>query len=641
MPDARCARLAGVVLAGLLLLLPSCGGDDGTGGTRVPTAIAIVQGTGQQGPAGLTLGTRIIAQATDRRGGVPGVTITFSIPAGQGGFVNPTSGVTDPSGQVSVAWTLGGVLGAQTLTATASGLSGVVSATATTGPPAVVSPTSEVAQYVVVGRVVPIPPAVRVTDAFGNPAAGVQVTFLPGVLGGSLTGAVKVTDPAGNAAADSWRIGGLAAEYTVLAQTPTGASARFSAFGLPATVAIVRGNGQSANAGTLIPVPPSVIAIDEAGQPLANVQVIFAVTQGGGRATGTNRFTDASGVAEVGGWILGTTPGPNQLEAQVTGVIPVSFQATGVAGTVATLEAAGPQSQNGLAGNFALSPAVLLLDGSGSPVAGHPVTFEVTQGDGTIAGGGATSDFQGRAALSAWRLGSPGPHTVRASVGALAPVSFDATASSVPASEYDIEIRYTGTQPTASQLAAFDQARARWESVILGDLTDIPVNVPASTFGCYPALNETIDDLVIFASLVNIDGPFGVLGRAGPCLIRSASRLTVVGIMEFDLADLDRLENEGALNGTILHEMAHVFGFGTLWEDQGLLDGAGSGNPIYNGGFARGAFLAAAAPGTTFTGTPIPVEGNGAPGTRDAHWRETTVDNELMTGFLDPGPNPL
>jgi hypothetical protein len=37
----------------------------------------------------------------------------------------------------------------------------------------------------------------------------------------------------------------------------------------------------------------------------------------------------------------------------------------------------------------------------------------------------------------------------------------------------------------------------------------------------------------------------------------------------------------------------------------------------------------------------VPVENLGGPGTRDAHWRETTFGNELMTGFLNPGSNPV
>jgi hypothetical protein len=37
----------------------------------------------------------------------------------------------------------------------------------------------------------------------------------------------------------------------------------------------------------------------------------------------------------------------------------------------------------------------------------------------------------------------------------------------------------------------------------------------------------------------------------------------------------------------------------------------------------------------------FPLRTGGGPGTRDGHWREFVFANELMTGFLNPGPNPV
>ena len=37
----------------------------------------------------------------------------------------------------------------------------------------------------------------------------------------------------------------------------------------------------------------------------------------------------------------------------------------------------------------------------------------------------------------------------------------------------------------------------------------------------------------------------------------------------------------------------------------------------------------------------VPVANTGGPGTADAHWRESVFDNELMTGYIDSGSNPL
>jgi len=49
--------------------------------------------------------------------------------------------------------------------------------------------------------------------------------------------------------------------------------------------------------------------------------------------------------------------------------------------------------------------------------------------------------------------------------------------------------------------------------------------------------------------------------------------------MYFDHGDTEGLEFKGHLEGTIPHEMAHVIGFGTLWNHLGLLhDPAGHGH---------------------------------------------------------------
>jgi hypothetical protein len=178
---------------------------------------------------------------------------------------------------------------------------------------------------------------------------------------------------------------------------------------------------------------------------------------------------------------------------------------------------------------------------------------------------------------------------------------------------------------TASQQAIFQQAANRWAQVITGDLPNATYNGIA------------VDDVLIHASGVGIDGSGGILGQAGPDRFRSGSLLPIHGIMEFDTADLAQLEASGGLFHVIVHEMGHVLGIGTLWSSLGLLSGAGSNNPIFIGPQATAAYNQIF--GTNAGG--VPVENTGGGGTRDAHWRESMFDNELMTGFLNSGSNPL
>ncbi len=81
--------------------------------------------------------------------------------------------------------------------------------------------------------------------------------------------------------------------------------------------------------------------------------------------------------------------------------------------------------------------------------------------------------------------------------------------------------------------------------------------------------------------------------------------------MEFDTADLADMEADGSLYSVILHEMGHVLGIGTIWEDAGLLVGAGTNNPRFTGAQAVAAYNAIF--GTNATG--VPVEQNGGAGT--------------------------
>jgi Leishmanolysin/Viral BACON domain len=203
---------------------------------------------------------------------------------------------------------------------------------------------------------------------------------------------------------------------------------------------------------------------------------------------------------------------------------------------------------------------------------------------------------------------------------------------------YDIQLEFVGPDFTPTRQAIFKQAAARWGEIIVADLQDLiseTGDLPATNKVCgfaTPAFVGTIDDLLIFASIAPIDGKGKVLGQAGPALIRKDNSLTLVGCMQFDVADVQTLETEGTFTQTILHEMGHVLGFGSLWVDLALLDktcpGTSSGPFDFTG---KNAVLEFGTLGKS--GNP-PVENNFGAGTQCSHWDEDTFDNELMTGFL-------
>jgi leishmanolysin/pre-peptidase len=186
---------------------------------------------------------------------------------------------------------------------------------------------------------------------------------------------------------------------------------------------------------------------------------------------------------------------------------------------------------------------------------------------------------------------------------------------------FDIQLSFSGL--TASQQAIFEQAAQRWESIIVGDLPNASYN------------GLVVDDLLIGASAVSIDGTGGVLGQAGYDRLRgsTAGGLPYHGTMQFDTADLAAMQANGTLLGVIEHEMGHVLGIGTLWSSRGLLVGASTSNPIFTGAQATAEYNALF--GTSAAG--VPVENTGGSGTRNSHWRESVFSNEIMTGWIGPG----
>jgi hypothetical protein len=203
-------------------------------------------------------------------------------------------------------------------------------------------------------------------------------------------------------------------------------------------------------------------------------------------------------------------------------------------------------------------------------------------------------------------------------------------------SNFTIAIRYVGAL-TARQKEAVTRGVARWQTAITRDLADIPVSAPAaSCFPSQPALNERVDDVLIFVEFVDIDGAGSVLGQAGPCYIRSDNTLPVIGYLKLDAADLELMERRGTLDDVVLHEMGHVLGIGTLWQDKNLLTGAGTEDPRFTGNAALTAYRMLGG-----SDAWIPVENTGSEGTRDGHWREGDFGSELMTGYINATPNAL
>ena len=181
------------------------------------------------------------------------------------------------------------------------------------------------------------------------------------------------------------------------------------------------------------------------------------------------------------------------------------------------------------------------------------------------------------------------------------------------AAPFTISVNFTGGL-TSSQQSIFSTAANIWMGLL-------PSYQPGISIA---ALN-------INASGVAFDGVGSILGGAGPDTLTTQGGYTLAttGTMQFDSADLANMESNGSLLPVILHEMAHVMGFGTLWTANGVyINNTGQ----YTGPAALSTYkVEFSQPSATF----IPVELGGSPGTANGHWTEFDGGGSL-TGIISP-----
>lgn len=401
---------------------------------------------------------------------------------------------------------------------------------------------------------------------------------------------------------------------------------------VPAVVALVTAMAPAAEVGTTLPAAPSFVVRDAAGNALAGVAVSIVVGEGGGSLRSAPSRT-ADGPTNVGQWTLGSRAGRNSLVVTAGQLAPFTITATGTPGPPVAMSAVRGNNQEAPAGDLVSQPlAALVTDRFDNPVAQQAIRFEVLGGGGTVAPETVQTDVDGIAAGVRWRLGPRSSiQTVRASMLPLA-TEFAARARS----DFTIDVRFPGTPPSAQFQEAFRNAAERIRTAVVGDLPDVSVqalDVSRCGGGAGVTLSESIDDIVIFATVAPIDGVGRVLARAGPCFVRNTTLQSLVGTMQFDDADAIPLLTSDRFEAVVLHEMLHVVGIGSLWRLKNLVSGSGTGDPRFNGpiGTARCVLTGF---GSQCDGG-VPLETLGGSGTAEVHWRESVFDRELMTGFAE------
>jgi hypothetical protein len=209
-----------------IIAVSSCG--DSTR-PKAPARLVVVAGADEA----ITVATAvdIVVRVEDVDGnGVPEVPVEFAVISGGGVLTTRSGEVTTSSGTASATFRLGQVAGVNTMRVSAAGLTPLtVSVTGVAGPTASIVKYEGDEQWASAGTAVAVPPAVRLTDAYGNPRPAVAVGFSVVAGGGNVVGPNAETDAAGIARPQGWTLGPTKGLNALTATTAGVHGVRFTA----------------------------------------------------------------------------------------------------------------------------------------------------------------------------------------------------------------------------------------------------------------------------------------------------------------------------------------------------------------------------------------------------------------------------
>ena len=388
--------------------------------------------------------------------------------------------------------------------------------------------------------------------------------------------------------------------------------------------------------------PGPAVQVRVAGAPAPAVPVRFTVREGDVSVRASLVSSDAAGWAMAATLVAGHRAGAFTLTAQVEGAPDVTLTLGGevLPGPAAQLRAVDGDDQRAAAGAMLPADVVVGVAASfGNPVPQSGVAVSFTALDGGQAAPAIVRTDADGLARATWQLGArQGPQTLRA-IAEDQELVFSATAGDARPFEIDLLYDDEGVLDVAAR-DALENAVARWEALIAGDLPDQTIRETAC--GLPEALlPRAVDDLLLVVRVQAFDGERGILASAGPrCLrsLRDGRYLPAVGELVLDAADLPRLLERGQLGEVLVHEVGHVLGLGTGWDDLGLLRAHGCDDAgCVEGRDTRylGAAGRAGWEDLGGRGEP-PVENTGGSGSIDRHWREDVLGNALMTSVISP-----
>jgi hypothetical protein len=407
-------------------------------------------------------------------------------------------------------------------------------------------------------------------------------------------------------------------------------------------LSLITGAAVACNDGTAPPVPKQlrIFAADSSLTAGGTTQVTAQVIDDRGNVMNGRTITFTSSMESVGtvstaGLFTSAGPAGQTVITATSGNFSDSLEIVVAAGPAVEMEQLTATYDTARISTVVTpSPTVRVIDAYGNGIAGVVVTFAVTSGGGSVAEANITTDANGKAYVI-WTVGPKmRNNTLSVSAAGLPTKGFTVFGDS----PFRVEVIYDPSI-TADEKNKVQAAVDKWRRLVHSDLGR--ADFGATGGSCNGHIIEgytSIKGLRLYVD-VSYDDTAGWLARATWCYAYDESRLPGVGFLEINTYYSDYMNSYGIFTDVVLHEIGHVIGFGTSWYQSALLAGADTDDPYFTGASAIQAFSNGF--GSTYTGPKVPVENVGGGGTRNAHWRESVFDDELMTGYAEYTSMPV
>lgn len=380
---------------------------------------------------------------------------------------------------------------------------------------------------------------VRVTDRFGDPVPEVLVRWSADG-GGSVNPAETTTDERGRAGTER-TLGSQPATYFTIARVEGLESpVTFTSTGLTARLVITSQLPAIATSGVPLAPQPTLQLQDADGTPIAREGVVVTVqiASGGGSLTGaTTATSNAAGEVAFTDLAIRGEPGTRRLIFAAEAFAPATSAPIALdVGAPASIEPVAGDEQTAPAGQpVPIPPAVRVRDDDGNPLRGIPVTFRVTQGDGTVSGGTPVTDDEGVATVGAWRLGtSAGANELVAEVSGQelsgSPVVFRATATAGGVSATESTVEASPATITASTGGSAATVTVRVRDTFGNPVAGVPVALAVDGSGntlTQPAEATDANGVATGRLTSTVAGSRTVTATAGGVELAQAATVTV------------------------------------------------------------------------------------------------------------------